>query len=41
MSLFGLETCVQIKYEKAPYSNLLTIDKGHIIQKIDDLVKVN
>jgi hypothetical protein len=36
-----LETCVQIKYEKAPYSNLLTIDKGHIIQKIDDLVKVN
>ena len=36
-----LETCVQIKFERAPYSNLLTIDKTYIIQKLSDLIGVN
>lgn len=36
-----LETCVQIKYDHAAFSNLLTIDKNYIIQKINNLLGVN
>jgi hypothetical protein len=36
-----LDTCVQIKFDKAPYSNLLTIDKSYVIEKLSDLLAVN
>lgn len=34
-----LETCVQIKYDKAPFSNLLTIDKTCVIEKVNGFFK--
>lgn len=36
-----LETCVQIKFDRAAFSNLLTIDKNYIIQKLSNLMGVN
>lgn len=34
-----LETSIQIKYDKAPFSNLLTIDKGCVIEKVNGFFK--